>query len=623
MVESAPSKDEHATGAHPEPRTQNMVKLINIWLRHAQVAFETRNIEGLVELIDDQGYWRDILTLDLDFNALKKYEIKPYFECLSLELPRFQNLTLDRPESVRLIKIYPGVEVIQGLISFETESYKGSGLVQLRIPKGSDLVTNGKEDLKAMLFFTQIWEVKGHEERIKSLRPLGTTHTYEKGSRNWLEMRTDEIESYGISAQPTVLIIGAGHNGLMLAARLRVLGVSCLLLDKCERVGDCWRKRYRSLCLHDPISASHFPYLPYPDSWPTYIPKDKVASWFEHYAEAMELSIWLQSTIKPGATYDASTGSWSVEVNRPTGSRKLRPRYLVMATGLSGEAQWPTKLPIESFTGTLIHSSQFKNAAGWEGKQAVVIGACNSAHDLAAELWANNAASVTIVQRSSTYVMSSQHGIEVLLKGTYVDGPSTADADLEFTSLPLNVVENIHSRSTVEIAKRDRPLLDSLTNVGFKLDPYPGGLLMKFFRRGGGYYIDVGCSKLIADRQIKLKQGVEVTELTPNGVRFTDGEEIEADLVVCATGYSPLRDSIRTVVGSQVADTLGPIWGTDTQGEIPGVWRLCGHPAFWNMCGNFALSRCYSRHVATQILLQELGIYDKNFPGRLNKIKID
>ncbi|EGG03716.1 uncharacterized protein MELLADRAFT_89949 [Melampsora larici-populina 98AG31] len=434
-------------------------------------------------------------------------------------------------------------------------------------------------------------------------------------------MRQEEIECFGISAQPTVMIIGAGQSGLMLAARLKLLGLSTLIVDKNQRTGDSWRKRYHSLCLHDPIWADHFPYMSYPDNWPIYMPKDKLAGWFEYYAEAMELSIWNESTVQQGSSsYDPTTGTWSVEVIRPTGSRTLHPRFLVMATGLNGAPRWPDNFPMDSFTGTLVHSSAFNTGEEWKGKHAVVIGACNSAHDIAAELWVNGAASVTMVQRSNTYVMSSEHGLKGLLKGSYEeDGPAIQDADLGFTSLPLNLLEKIHTKATEETTRLDHSLLESLKNVGFKLDPCPAGLLMKFFRKGGGYYIDVGCSALLAERKIQLKQGVEVEELTPHGVKFADGEEIEADLVVCATGYSSFHDTIRSILGPQVSEKLGPIWGADSQGELPGVWRLSGHPAFWVMCGNLTLARCFSKHVATQILLQELGLCDKNFSGRLGK----
>lgn len=50
------------------------------------------------------------------------------------------------------------------------------------------------------------------------------------------------------------------------------------------------------------------------------------------------------------------------------------------------------------------------------------------------------------------------------------------------------------------------------------------------FRDGGGYYIDVGCSRLIADGKVKIKQGVEIEKLTKDGILFKDGVELKADI---------------------------------------------------------------------------------------------
>lgn len=66
----------------------------------------------------------------------------------------------------------------------------------------------------------------------------------------------------------------------------------------------------------------------------------------------------------------------------------------------------------------------------------------------------------------------------------------------------------------------------------------------RYFRDGGGYYIDVGASRLIADGKIKIKQGVEVEKLTAKGVLFADGTEIEADMIVMATGYSAFASPV-------------------------------------------------------------------------------
>ena len=81
-------------------------------------------------------------------------------------------------------------------------------------------------------------------------------------------------------------MVGGGQAGLAVAARLTQLQVDTLIVDREKRIGDNWRNRYHALALHNQVQVNHFPYMPFPPNWPTYIPKDKLAGWFEAYVEA-------------------------------------------------------------------------------------------------------------------------------------------------------------------------------------------------------------------------------------------------------------------------------------------------------------------------------------------------
>ena len=91
----------------------------------------------------------------------------------------------------------------------------------------------------------------------------------------------------------TQLSLGAGQGGLTSAARLKMLGVNALIIDKNERVGDNWRQRYHQLVLHDPVWYDHLPYINFPPHWPIFTPKDKLAEFFECYAKLLELNVSL------------------------------------------------------------------------------------------------------------------------------------------------------------------------------------------------------------------------------------------------------------------------------------------------------------------------------------------
>ena len=345
-------------------------------------------------------------------------------------------------------------------------------------------------------------------------------------------------------------------------------------------------QRYHNLVLHDPVYADHFPYIPYPPHWPIFTPKDKLASWFKHYAEAMELNFWTEATVEGGAKYDEASKQWETTVVRKGQEpRKMRVNHIIMATGFSGEARYPDIEGMESFKGPRPHSSKHIGADGWKGKKAIVVGCCNSGHDIAAEFY-EHGADTTIIQRSSTYVVSSKHGLPAWLNGFYQEGgPPVDDADILFTSLPTELVGEFHLESTKKVAELDKPILDGLEKVGFKLNRYNSGLFMKYFRDGGGYYLDVGCSELIAQGKIKVKQGQEIKKVHPNGLEFADGDFREADIIVFATGYGSMRDTVRRVIGDDTANKMHTCWSFDKQGEIQTVWRNTGVPGFWLQCG--------------------------------------
>ena len=107
-----------------------------------------------------------------------------------------------------------------------------------------------------------------------------------------------------------MVIIGGGQGGIALGARLRRLGVPTIIVEKNERPGDSWRNRYKSLCLHDPVWYDHLPYLPFPDHWPVFSPKDKIGDWLESYTKVMELNYWTRTTCK-SASYDEASGEWT------------------------------------------------------------------------------------------------------------------------------------------------------------------------------------------------------------------------------------------------------------------------------------------------------------------------
>ena len=499
--------------------------------------------------------------------------------------------------------------VVESWIRFETAV--GRGIGQLRLKDG-----------RAWTLLTTMTELKGYEEPRGERRPKGAEHGANKERRTWLERRQDEAEQLGYTTQPYTVIIGGGQGGIALGARLRQLGVPTIIIDRNPRPGDSWRNRYKSLCLHDPVWYDHLPYIDFPRNWPVFAPKDKIGDWLEMYAKVMELNYWGSTECK-NATFDEEAGEWTVVVVRDGTEITLRPKQLVLATGMSGKANLPTFEGMDVFTGDQHHSSQHPGPDAYRGKKAVVIGANNSAHDICAALW-EAGADVTMVQRSSTHIVKSDSLMKIALGGLYSEeavaaGMTTQKADLTFASLPYRIMHEFQIPVYDEIRKHDADFYSRLGAAGFMLDygDDDSGLFMKYLRRGSGYYIDVGASELVASGEIKLESGVDVVQLTETGVVLTNGKELPADLVVYATGYGSMNGWAADLISQEVADKVGKVWGlgSDTtkdpgpwEGEQRNMWKPTQQQALWFHGGNLHQSRHYSLYLALQLKARMEGI---------------
>lgn len=400
-----------------------------------------------------------------------------------------------------------------------------------------------------------------------------------------------------------------------MAARLKALDVDALIIDHEEEIGDNWRRRYRHLVLHDPIWLNRMPYLEYPPQWPIFTPKDKVADFFESYVRLLELNVWVKTKVT-SSTWDDDKKRWVVVLERrkadgSTETRIIRPAHIVQATGHAGPKHMPTIKGMDEFEGKISHSTEFASAKpNGQGRKAVVVGSSNSAHDIAQDYY-EQGYDVTMYQRSSTLVLSSEFRNTVGLNGLYVEnGPPVEDADLLVWGLPMELFKTQQARVCELQNRHDKELLDGLVKVGFKTDRGvdDAGYTMKYLHRGGGYYVDVGASKLVIEGKIKLKQGSEIAELTRRGIRFADGSELAADEIIFATGFQNMRTQTRVVFGDEVANRVGDVWGFDEEGEMRTIWRRTGQPGFWFMGTNFGYCRYFSRVVALQIKGIQEGI---------------
>jgi cation diffusion facilitator CzcD-associated flavoprotein CzcO len=562
------------------------------WLHDLAAALEAADPAAIGSLFRPDGFWRDFLTMSWDLHTYPGPQriADAWLDGLGRRQVSAFSLEAQPLEVTERKRWGPTIEAF---FTFETDLGLCRGHVRLR--------AQGDGGWKAWTLFTGLEDIKGHEERAGRNRPQG----HAAGA----ESPAEAAWSPGEGADPDVLVIGAGQAGLSVAARLGQLDLKTLVIDRETRIGDNWRKRYQSLLLHNQVWANHFPYLPFPSSWPAYLSKDQMADWLEAYAAILRLQVWT-STGLTGARYDERARRWTVAVTRADGTvLTLHPRHVVQATGVFGGANRPTLPGAERFEGRVIHATEYRGMEDAEGLRALVVGTGSSGHDVAQDL-CNCGAQVTMLQRSSTCVVSVEPGAARLYSIYAEDGPPIEDADLITNSFPFPIVVELHKDVTKRIAHLDRDLLDGLRAAGFALDfgEDGSGFLMKYHRYGGGYYINVGASDLIVQGKIKIKQGTKIARLEGRSVIFADGSTMEADLVVVAAGYKNMSDAIRTIMGDEVADKVGPVWGLDEEGEVRAMWRPTGQRGFWLMGGSLQQCRPYSKYLALQIKAAELGL---------------
>jgi putative flavoprotein involved in K+ transport len=567
---------------------------VSSWLADFGTAVSGGDFGRATSMFSDESYWRDLVSFTWNLKTAEGPQ----------QIQAMLEATMPNAKPSNFVIQGEGSEangVTESWFTFETATGRGRG--HLRLIGG-----------KAWTLLTTLQELKDFEEKKRDNRPKGVEHGAHKDRKSWLEARQDEERTLGFAKQPYVVVIGGGQAGIILGARLKKLDVPAIVVEKNPKPGDSWRNRYKSLCLHDPVWYDHLPYLPFPDDWPVFSPKDKIGDWLESYAKLMELNYWGSTECK-AARWDPAQQEWQVTVQHKGESVTLRPKHLVFATGMSAMPNLADYPGMSAFKGKQVHSSQYKSGEDWRGKRALVVGSNNSAHDICADLW-EHGAEVTMVQRSTTHVARSDSLMDLALGGLYSEsavksGIDTATADLIFASLPYKALPPLQVPVYQQIKERDAQFYSRLEKAGFQLDfgDDESGLFMKYLRRGSGYYIDVGASELVANGSIKLKNGA-IERVTESGLAMQDGSELHADLIVWATGYGSMNGWVAQLIDQATADTVGKCWGLGSgtskdpgpwEGELRNMWKPTQVPNLWMQGGNLHQNRHYSLCLALQL----------------------
>ncbi|CAL1707427.1 unnamed protein product [Somion occarium] len=482
---------------------------------------------------------------------------------------------------------------VEGAFTFETSIAHGHGYTYL--------LKDGNGEWKAWATFMMLVDLKGYEE-VGPERGVYGGHTVA-----WSDVLAERRAR--IELDPQVLVVGGGQTCLMVAARFKQMNIPTLLIERNARIGDNWRKRYPTISLHTPKQHHQLLYAPFPLNWPLYTPRDKLADWMESYAINQDLLTWTSSSIRGRPIYNEDAGKWDVTIDHNGVTKEIHPAHIVLATGTLGTPIIPHLENRDKFRGEILHGIDFKGGQLYSGKKVIVVGAGSTAIDICQDLCVHKAASVTMIQRSSTCVIS-QAVAEVFIGRAFPPDVPCDINDFKVGSIPMGLRKKVLPGIQHMVDDMEKEMYAKLRKGGVALNSGPDGAghSLLVYERLGGYWYDVGGADLVGSGEIKVKQGVEPVACTEDSLVFSDGSEVEADVVFMACGWTKIRDANKDLFGEEVIDGTKDVFGLDEEGESKGGYRPTGHPGLWFATGDFWMARHLSKPLGIQIKAIELEL---------------
>lgn len=264
----------------------------------------------------------------------------------------------------------------------------------------------------------------------------------------------------------------------------------------------------------------------------------------------------------------------------------------------------------------------------------IIVGSANTAFDIVEDCHAAGL-QTTINARSPTYVVPVEYIFSAGSMGLY-DAAGVAAADVLLMSGPTAVGASLAQAGFARLAAAEPDRYAPLAAAGFDVfdarDPR-GSLVDHLLGRVGGHYVDIGATRLLAERRVAVRARAEPAAFTPAGLRFSDGVVVDADAVIWCTGFRDknARTTAAEILGGEggaqdggsaaapqegrvlgpadIAARLDATWGIDSEGEVRGLWkRQLRIDNYWLMGGFTQQHRWYSRMLALQIKAELEGI---------------
>jgi putative flavoprotein involved in K+ transport len=346
----------------------------------------------------------------------------------------------------------------------------------------------------------------------------------------------------------SAVVVGAGPAGLAAAAELQRGGVEVLVLDKADRVGSSWVGHYDRLHLHTSRGLSGLPGYRIPRRYGRWVARDGVLSYLAEYAALHDLDVRLGVT---ATAVERGVDEWSVAWSRGDEEGRIAADTVVIATGYNHTPKLPDWPGLETFTGKVVHSSEYKNPGLLGAREALVIGPGNSGAEIAADL-ADAGVRVSLAMRTPpNVVLRAVAGI-----------PSQALV-LSMSALPVRAQDALSGLL-------QKLVVGDLRKYG--IPKAPRGIATQQLRDDVTPTIDVGLLQALKSGGVKIVAAVE--RFTKDAAVLADGTELHADAVVLATGFQRGLESLVGDLGV-LAGSGRPLINADEQlAAHPGLYFL-------------------------------------------------
>ena len=340
------------------------------------------------------------------------------------------------------------------------------------------------------------------------------------------------------------IIVGAGPAGLACAVTMRAAGLDVTVLEKADSVGAVWRRHYDRLHLHTDRNRSGLPGMAMPRAYPTYPSRVQMVAYLESYAAHFDIRPVFNTTV---SRIRRDGVQWCADADDST----ITAPVVVVATGIADAPYRPSWPGSDLYRGAVVHSSEYRNPAPYQGKRVLVVGFGNSGGEIALDL-ANAGIDVALAVRSPVQILPRE----------LLGFPILAWAIL-YRRLPARVVDVVNAPIL-------RLAIGRIEDLG--LHRAAKGPRQMVEEDGRVPLIDIGTLDRIRDGSIKVRGGID--RLTSEGAIFDDARSEQFDAIILATGFRPnLRQLLPDVKG--VFDNHGMPLVTGRATDAPGLY-FCG-----------------------------------------------